>query len=258
MLLLVKLGYVTEKSIYEKACNIRIMKKQSKKEELSESESRSIGSLSAKTSQNSSRNTSRKTSEAEDKDAIYLHAVEDSEIKKKEIKKAIKKLLNIKNNPNFQITELNSAMVKACKETIQDIWSSVMSLKCPHCGVKPSSIKLDSNTKFLLETKSDKEKVGKVLHTKKGYDNISDEDENEDEDDEEKRKNQKAGAAKDNKNIQQVFINPLEVQLIINSRLVLGQRTCQNALGKPRKIPEPNVRKPCCQPKNIREAEERL
>ncbi len=225
MLLLVKLGYVTEKSIYERACNMRNIKKSTKKEEkeLSESESRSIGSLSTKTSQNPSRNTSRKTSEAEDKDTLYLHALEESEVKKKEIKKSLKKLTNVKQNPNFQITELNSTMVRATKETIQDVWSSVMSLKCPHCGVKPSSIKLDSNTKFLIENKSDKEKVGKVLHTKKGYENLSDEEENEEEEEEERerKKNEKNTGVK-TKDVQQIFLNPLEVKSSRHRVLVIG------------------------------------
>lgn len=192
---------------------MRSIKKQTKKEEkeMSESESRSIGSLSTKTSQNPSRNTSRKASEAEDKDTLYLNALEESEIKKKEIKKTLKKLLNIKENPNFQITELNSAMVRATKETIQDIWSSVMSLKCPHCGVKPSNIKLDSNTKFLIETKSDKEKVGKVLHTKKGHENLSDDEENEEEEEEERERKKTEKSAGIKKDVQQIFLNPLEV-----------------------------------------------
>lgn len=231
MLLLIRLGYVTEKSIYEKACNIKHVKKTKKEEkELSETDGKSVGSLSTKTSQNPSRNPSRKQSEVEDRDTLYLHAIEGSDEKKKQLKKSLKKLINIKENPNFQITEMNSTMVRAIKETIQDIWASILSLTCPHCGTKPSSIKLDMNTKFLIETKSEKEKVGKVLHTKKGYENLSDDEDEDNEEDKERKETEKNAGVK--KEVQQIFINPLEVISILLYSYQIRSRNMLDFYGK--------------------------
>jgi DNA-directed RNA polymerase I subunit RPA1 len=157
--------------------------------------------------------TSRKQSENEEtnKEKVYMDMVEESDEKKKAIKKALKKLTNIKDNPNFQITDMNSSMVRGIRDTIQEIWESVNSLKCPHCGIKPSNIKLDSYTKFIIETKSDKEKIGKVLHTKKGYESDEEETEEDREKEKERREFEKMTGIK-SKEVQQIYINPLEVK----------------------------------------------
>lgn len=209
MLLLIKLGYVNEKAMYQEAADIRIIKKKKDEKEHSEGEVKSTVSVSTKPSQNNSSNTSRKHSEMEDKELTCNNAIEATIEKKKELKKQLKKLVNVKENPNFEVTELNQAMVRATRDTIQDIWSSVLSQKCPHCGAKPGNVKMDSNTRFLIETKGDKEKVAKVLHTKKGYENLSDEEEIDEEEREAREQEKMAGIKGDST---QKMLNPLEVK----------------------------------------------
>jgi len=205
MLLLIRLGYVTEKHIFEKACNFRVPKKVKKEEDTTSA----AGSISTKASQNpSSKSASRKQSE-EDKDGFYTSLMEENATAKKALKKQLKKLTHIKENPNFEITELNTTMVRAVKDTVQDIWASVLSQKCPHCGKKPYNVKLDSNTKFIIETKNAKEKVAKVLNTKKGYDGMDSEEEEEEDEENTKKEYEKATKGKET---QQIFLNPLEIK----------------------------------------------
>lgn len=212
MLLLVKLGYVTEKSIYEQACSGRHVKANTSTA-ASDVDARSSGSLSTSISHNTSMNPSRKQSQHEEQNIhAYEDALLDTEAKKKQIKQRIKKMLNIKENPDFKITENNSTMLKAVRDIIQDIWGSVMSLKCPHCSAKPPNVKLDSNTKVMMETRNEKNQVKKVLHTsKKGYESESEESENEDEKNNDGDKN-----AKEKK---QSYVNPLEVEIDFSFRV---------------------------------------
>ena len=91
-----------------------------------------------------------------------------------------------------------------------------MGLKCPHCLAKPFSIKLDSNTKFLIEKKSEKEKINKVLHTKEGLGNISESDEEEEKD---KDKDKNTPNSK-NKDKEVHYLSPLDVIISIITGLI--------------------------------------
>ena len=204
MLLLIKLGYTTEKSDYEAVCKIldKESTKGTKKER--EADAKSTGSLSTGPSQNPSRKQSESDIKLEAEKAEYERIAKE---RNNEIKQRIKKLLNIKENPNFRITQVNSTMVKALRDTIQDIWSSVISLKCPYCKIKPPSVKIDANTKVMLGTKDEEKQVSKVLHNKKGYKPDTDKET-------EKNSGDKDSEAKDNVT-KQTYINPIQVEKTI-------------------------------------------
>ena len=201
MLTLIKLGYVTEKDIYQDAL-VKPPKKAAKKKGDASEESHSNISTNVPSS-TQSKNTSRKHSESEINIEEPLDSVRRDNAKTKEI---IEKLLNIKTNPNFKISEMTSGMIKALRDTIQDIWSSVASLKCPHCNAKPPGVKMDMNTKVLLETRDEKEQVGKVLHTEKG---APVESESEDEDEKKNEENEKQAGIKKEKS--QIYLSPFQV-----------------------------------------------
>ena len=207
MLLLIKLGYVTEKFIYDDACNAKTIKKPQKgKGSSNDIDSNSNAAVSTSVSGNVSRNTSRKHSEIDE------HIVNDFRRDNEKTKETIEKLLDVKNNPNFRISNINTAMVKATRDTVQEIWSSVMSLKCPYCNTKPPNVKLDSNTKVLLETRDEKEQIAKVLHTEKGYKKDFEIEDG----DEEDRKNaeiEKTHGIK-TKEVKQVYLTPLQVCIL--------------------------------------------
>ena len=207
MMLLIKLGYTTEKEIFAEVSNVKPAKKAGGKDGKGNShdtEIRSAASGSTLASRAVSKTSSRRHSETE--------IVDDSQplTTREEILENIKKLTKINDKQNFKITEMNSTMVKAIRDTIADIWASVISVKCPHCEAKPPTVKIDSNTKVLMETRNEKEQVGKVVHTKKGLE----ESESEDSDEETKAN---ADAEKThgikNKETKQTFIDPIQVNL---------------------------------------------
>jgi len=201
MLTLIKLGYVTEKEIYNDAI-IKTVKKPTKKKG-DQSEEANSGISTNVPSSTQSKNTSRRHSETEINIGDPIDDLRRDNEKTKEI---IEKLLHIKNNPNFKISEMSSGMIKALRDTTQDIWSSVASFKCPHCSANPPSVKMDMNTKVLLETRDEKEQVSKVLHTEKGLA----ESESEDEDDKKNEENEKSAGIKKEKS--QIYLSPFQVR----------------------------------------------
>jgi len=240
MLTLIKLGYVTEKEIYQDALTRSSVKKASKgKKESASDESHGNSNLSTKApSSAQSRNNSRKQSDSD----IKIETEDDMDFARRDNKKTretIKKLLLIKNNPNFKASEMSTGMVKALRDTIQDLWSSVASIKCPHpdCGTKPPTVKMDMNTKVLLETRDEKQ-VGKVLKSnEKGY--KEDPKDDEDEDDEKNADGKNAGEKKEKT---QKYLSPFQVRAhlemlwknnrklldLVFGNLIVNQKTLEN------------------------------
>ena len=119
MILLIRLSFIKEKHEYEQACSTKnITKKTSgKKKTDSEVDAKSTGSLSTKESHNPSLNASRKGSEVDsttNKVTLLEHLVDTEQIRA-QTKKRLKKLLDIKNNPDFKICEPSVAVNCAMK-----------------------------------------------------------------------------------------------------------------------------------------------
>ncbi len=231
MLTLIKLGYVTEKDIYQDALTRSVYRKAAKGKKETAEESNYNSNLSTKApSSAQSRNNSRKQSDSD----IKIETEDDMDFARrdnKQTRETIKKLLNIKSNPNFKISEMSTGMVKALRDTIQDIWSSVASIKCPHCEVKPPSVKLDMNTKVLLETRDEKQVANVLTSSEKGY-----------KEDPKKKKDEDGKNADEKKEKQQTYLSPFQVRAhleelwkenrkildLIFGNLIVNQKTLEN------------------------------